>query len=117
MEDIDIPAIRSGEILTRESAQKLIRSLEEKEVWVALSSICNNKAPGMDGFNAYFFKNAWKIIGKDVTATTREFFQKKYIYKAFNFALVTLIPKTANVGTIKDMSPISCLSLSTRLKS
>lgn len=56
LEGIDIPAIKNGKILTRDSAQKLIRPMDEKEVWDALASIGNNKSPCTDGFNAYLFQ-------------------------------------------------------------
>ncbi len=39
-----------------------------------------------------------------------EFFEEQKIYKAINCTLVTLIPKSAEAKTVKDMLPISCCS-------
>lgn len=36
--------------------------------------IDDNKAPGIDGFNAVFFKISWEIIKTDVYAGVEEFF-------------------------------------------
>jgi hypothetical protein len=33
-----------------------------------------NKAPGLDGFSAEFFKAAWPIIGKEVVKAIKNFF-------------------------------------------
>ncbi|KAI5382052.1 hypothetical protein KIW84_UN0213 [Lathyrus oleraceus] len=65
---IDITTVRNGKTLDRESACQLIRPVEEGEVWNALKSIGQNKAPGVDGFNAYFFTATWQIVKNDVTA-------------------------------------------------
>lgn len=75
-----------------------------------MTSIGNTKAPSMDNFNAFFFKSSWLIVRKDVTDTIKEYFQKRYIYKAFNFSLVTLTPKTSSVYTIRYMRPNSYYS-------
>jgi hypothetical protein len=39
-----------------------------------LFSIPDNKSPGPDGYNAYFFKHCWSIIGPDFLAAVRYFF-------------------------------------------
>ncbi|XP_050915875.1 uncharacterized protein LOC127130968 [Lathyrus oleraceus] len=68
---IDITTVRNGKTLDRESACQLIRPVEEGEVWSALKSIGQNKAPGVDGFNAYFFTATWQIVKNDVTAAVK----------------------------------------------
>lgn len=47
----------------------------------------------MDGYSAYFFKAAWKIVKTDVTKAVQDFFKYERMYKALNCTLVTLIPK------------------------
>lgn len=66
LKGIDVTTIRSGKILSIDLTHKLIRPIEEKEIWVALSTIENCKAPGMNGFNSFFLKSTWSIIKKDV---------------------------------------------------
>lgn len=38
-----------------------------QEVKHALLSIPSNRSPGLDGFGGYFFKDAWHIIGEEIT--------------------------------------------------
>lgn len=104
---IDINAVRRGKSLPREKALELISPVSEKEVWDAIQGIGNNKAPGIDGYNSLFFKKAWKIIGRDVIDAVLEFFRTSKMYRAVNCSLITLIPKTSEAKTVKDMRPIS----------
>ena len=39
-----------------------------------MKSIGNDKAPGIDGYNALFFKYTWKIIENDVIDVVKSFF-------------------------------------------
>lgn len=48
------------------------------------------------------------MIKVDVRKDVQELFKCGRIYLAMNCALVTLIPKTPNAKTIREMSPISC---------
>ena len=50
------------------SIPHLIQPITEEEIKMALFSIPDNKAPGPDGFTAYFFKRAWEIIRTDFIA-------------------------------------------------
>ncbi|KAH0700964.1 hypothetical protein KY284_015179 [Solanum tuberosum] len=58
-----------------------------------LQSIGNDKAPDIDGYNAYFFKYTWKIIKKDTIDVVHSFFKTEKLYKLVNCTLVTLTPK------------------------
>nr|TKR85033.1 hypothetical protein D5086_0000251720 [Populus alba] len=44
------------------------------DIQAALFSIPDTKAPGPDGYNAFFFKKCWDIIKVDFTAAIRYFF-------------------------------------------
>lgn len=72
------------------------------------SSIGYNKAPGHDGYNSRFFKNAWYIIKDDLMEALHEFFEKNKMIDPINCALVTLVPKVADVKNRKDLRPIAC---------
>jgi hypothetical protein len=47
-------------------------------------SLKNNKAPGLDGFNAGFFKRMWHIVGEEVINAVRSFFQTRRMLKEMN---------------------------------
>lgn len=59
---MDIDAIRREPLLSYEKANSLILPVTESEVWQALKGIGDCKAPGVDGYNASFFKQSWMII-------------------------------------------------------
>lgn len=75
-----------------------------------MNGIDNDKALGLDGFGAYFFKKAWHIIKQDVIATVQDFFRNNRMYRAVNCSSVTLIPKHKGAKEIKDYRPIACCS-------
>lgn len=102
------PVIRSGILMSADMARKLIKPIEENEIWRALSSIGDTKAPCMDGFNAYFFKTSWRIVKGDIIDVILEFFTTCKMFLVVNCSLVPLIPKSSEAKTIKDMRPISC---------
>jgi hypothetical protein len=105
---IDIVAMRAGPQLTGDQREMLVAPIQESEIYTALKSIGDLKAPGLYGYGAMLFKSAWNIVKYDVIAAVREFFVEEKIYHAINSTLVTLIPKHAAAKTIKEYRPISC---------
>ncbi|GJY85462.1 RNA-directed DNA polymerase, eukaryota, reverse transcriptase zinc-binding domain protein [Tanacetum coccineum] len=49
-----------------DEAEFMVRDVSNKEINQAIFLIDDNKAPGPDGFSAYFYKKAWDIIGNDI---------------------------------------------------
>ncbi|KAF3635180.1 hypothetical protein FXO38_24744 [Capsicum annuum] len=75
-----LPVIRPdicalGNVLIRNQQLQLIAPVTPEDVWQALRGIEDLKAPGIDGFNAYFYKKAWPIVGAEVTTTVLQFFE------------------------------------------
>ena len=70
-----------------------------------------DKAPGLDGFNACFFQKMWHVVGEDVIAAVRSFFESGSLLKEMNHISITLVPKVPNPSTWKDFRPISCCNL------
>ncbi|XP_056691623.1 uncharacterized protein [Spinacia oleracea] len=54
----DLPTLRSGSRLSRDATLSLCVPVTNAEIDMALKSIDDNKAPGLDGFNVVFFKKA-----------------------------------------------------------
>jgi hypothetical protein len=105
---VDIAAIRNGTQLLEAHQNSLIQPITDQEIWNALKDIGDTKAPGIDGFNSKNFKVSWNVIKSDVFAAIHEFFDHDRLYVAVNCALVTLIPKSSDAKTMKDMRPIAC---------
>jgi hypothetical protein len=108
LEGIDVEAMRTGRQLNATQRDMLTCSVTEDEITIALKGIGNDKAPGIDGFGAYFYKKAWQIIKLDVIAAVQDFFSNNRMYRAVNCSLVTLIPKHNGAKEIKDYRPIAC---------
>ncbi|XP_058726928.1 uncharacterized protein LOC131598332 [Vicia villosa] len=102
LKGINIPCVVSGKILSRESGLDLVKPVSKREIWEALDGIGNTKAPGLDGFNDFFFKESWQIVKIDVFEAIQEFFRTGRMHKALNCSLITLIPKSGEAKTIKD---------------
>ncbi|GJS70464.1 hypothetical protein Tco_0703305 [Tanacetum coccineum] len=76
-----------------EDAENMIKNVSDVEIKEALYDICNNKAPGPDGYSAKFYKSAWTVVGKDVCEAVKEFFRNGKMLGEVNVALIILVPK------------------------
>lgn len=69
------------------------------------------KSPGPGGLTAEFFKEAWPIIGRDVTMAIQSFFIKGFLLKGLNSTILALIPKKDTSRMMKEDMPISCCNV------
>jgi len=67
--------------------------VEIKEIKTAVFQMNPDKAPGPDGFNAFFFQNNWDIVKNNVIQAVLQFFRTGKILKQLNHTFLTLIPK------------------------
>lgn len=73
----------------------------DKKIYSGMKAIDDDKAPGVDGYNAYsIIKKAWPLIRNKVTMAVRRFFNTGKIYNAINCTSITLIPKMLNPATV-----------------
>ncbi|PKU78781.1 Putative ribonuclease H protein [Dendrobium catenatum] len=68
---------------------------------------CSTSSPGPDGFNFFFYKSAWHIIGPLVTKAVRSFFTKGYMPSGIKATALALIPKFKNAESLSDFRPIT----------
>lgn len=113
-------------VLSADEAAKLEIPFNLDEITSALKSCNSSKAPGPDGFNFKFIKEAWKFIQEDVIQFFLEFHSNGRLVSSLNSTFIGLIPKRAGASEFKDFRPISLVgyfykllakTLSARLKS
>jgi hypothetical protein len=100
----------------------LDKEVTEDEIRETLFHVKANKAPGLNGFSADFFKATWPIVGKDVVAAIQGFFLyfififififiSSLLLKEVNATILTLVSKKINPSTIGDFRPIACYNV------
>ena len=83
-------------------------AVTEDEIKEVFWSLKGNKAPGPDGYNVSFFKDAWGVVGKDVVLAIKSFFSSGELLKQTNSTTIALVPKLPNPDCVGDYRPISC---------
>ncbi|GJS81519.1 hypothetical protein Tco_0748060 [Tanacetum coccineum] len=97
--------------LEEQEALFMVRSISDREVKEALFSMGDDKSPGLDGYTAAFFKEAWDIMGDEVTKAIHEFFTNGKLLKELNHTIIALIPKVKSPSRVNDYHPISCCNV------
>ncbi|KAL2931067.1 LINE-1 retrotransposable element ORF2 protein [Bienertia sinuspersici] len=102
--------VRMGSTLNDDHRRMLDCSFTDKEIRQAIYSIPSNKAPGLDGYNSCFFKEAWSVVGQDVIRAIREFFSLGKLLKEVSVTTLTMVPKVQTPSSVGDYKPIACCS-------
>ena len=98
--------MRKGAQVKSRDIDVLTRNVTDQEIKSALFGINDNKAPGINGFNAYFFKRTWEVTKKDLVKAMQFFFKENCMYMPVNCTTLALIPKVANTDCV--FRPIAC---------
>ncbi|XP_060187475.1 uncharacterized protein LOC132616812 [Lycium barbarum] len=86
---IDITTARDGPCLALSQQQQLIVPVTRQEIIQAVNDLPNDKAPGIDGYPAKFFKQNWEIVGEDIINAVGQFFVSGKLLKEVNCTTVT----------------------------
>ncbi|GKA30765.1 RNA-directed DNA polymerase, eukaryota, reverse transcriptase zinc-binding domain protein [Tanacetum coccineum] len=97
--------------VSNKDAEAMVKRVSDVEVKAALFDICDNKAPGPDGYSAKFYKKAWTIVGRDVCNVVKEFFKNGKIFGEVNATHITLVPKVGTPQKVSDYRPIACCNV------
>jgi hypothetical protein len=71
---------------------RLLRPFSAGEVGTALSQMVPLKAPGLDGFNAFFFKKNWALVGPEVCNIVLSSLNSGFMNKEVEFYLYCPYP-------------------------
>ena len=72
---------------------ELSKEVTAEEIKSVMFSIDGDKAPGLDGYTAHFFKCAWTVVKEDVVNAILYFFQTSKMHPTFNSTTVVLVMK------------------------
>ncbi|KAL2223899.1 UNVERIFIED_CONTAM: hypothetical protein Sindi_2986700 [Sesamum indicum] len=98
-------------IITTEEAGHLLEPFSAKDIKKVIFDIGKDKAPGPDGYSSGFYKNAWPMVGQEVTKAVLEFFSTGKLLKQINSTILTVIPKVHSPTSVADFRPISCCNV------
>ncbi|KAL0427126.1 UNVERIFIED_CONTAM: hypothetical protein Slati_2887400 [Sesamum latifolium] len=107
---VDNDVFEWGPKISSEQASELCKSVTPSEIKQAIFQICDNKAPGPDGFSACFFKRAWNVVGNQV-CLVMDFFRSGRLLRQLNHCIIALVPKSEHSPTVADYRPISCCNV------
>lgn len=65
---IDIQIMRRGNKQSRHKRISLCAEVIEEEIYAGLKTTGNDKALGIDGYNAFIFKHTWQTIKEEIIA-------------------------------------------------
>lgn len=75
------------------------------------------QAPGLDGFEAVFFKKTWNTTGEAVYQFVKKVFEEEDISEAAVEALLVLIPKGTKPCNIRGFISLSFCNIAYKLTS
>ena len=84
--------------------------LTEHELYQALSSMENNKSPGIDGLSNNFYKFFWPLFGTELTAIYNYAFQHGSLSVTQQRGIITLVFKKGDRTKLKNWRPITLLT-------
>lgn len=82
--------------LSTEDVNTLSKLITRGEIEFVVKNVNPNKAPKTDGFNAYFYKVCWPIIGADICDVIHDFFQSGLMLNQLNATFIVLVCKGDN---------------------
>ncbi|KAL2925764.1 hypothetical protein RDABS01_001819 [Bienertia sinuspersici] len=97
-----------GTRLSADQIHVLSLPFTRKEVKSAMFSIYGDKAPSLDGFGSFFFRDHWVIVGESIEEAMLDVLNSGKLLKELNHTLLSLIPKSSCPTSVTEFRPISC---------
>ncbi|KAJ9680532.1 hypothetical protein PVL29_019761 [Vitis rotundifolia] len=90
-----------------EEAARLELMFTVEEVFLALSELNGDKAPGPDGFTLAFWHFCWDFTKDEIMGFFKDFFERGKFVRSLNTTFLVLIPKKGGAEDLTDFRPIS----------
>ncbi|RVW48620.1 Transposon TX1 uncharacterized 149 kDa protein [Vitis vinifera] len=91
----------------REEAARLEEMFSLEEVYLALSELNGDKAPGPDGFPIAFWQFCWDFVKDEIMGFFKDFFERGKFVRSLNSMFLVLVPKKGGAEDLRDYRPIS----------
>jgi len=84
----------------------LAMSFTKEDILFALKGMHPFRAPGLDGFQAFFFQRYWRLVKGEVCHTVLQVLRGLMFPSALNDTFITLIPKVPIPERVQQFRPI-----------
>ncbi|CAM8919820.1 unnamed protein product [Rhodiola kirilowii] len=95
--------------------RKLTCPYSELEIQDALFQMAPTKAPGLDGFFAWFYQKYWGLVKEKVVGSVMHMLREGMVEGELNKTLITLVPKKRDPERMEDYRPISLCNVIVKL--
>jgi len=92
--------------ISRADNEALCSNISETEILEAVSQCGNSKSPGLDGFNFFFIKSNWDVVGQDIIRAILRFQDTSFIPRGCNASFIALVSKKDNPSNLNEFRPI-----------
>jgi hypothetical protein len=97
--------------ISAEKASMLDKDVTTEEIRATIFNMKSNKAHGPAGYPTKIFKSSWSVVGDDVVAAIKSFFDIGLLLNEVNATILTLVPKKPNPSAMGDFRPIACCNV------
>ena len=98
-----------------EKMDLLAKPYAVEEVFQALRTMAPLKAPGPDGFQAFFYQKYWTLVGRSVCDLVLGVLNGGHLPEGLNDTFLTLIPKVDNPQKVTQFRPIGLCNVAYKL--
>ncbi|KAH7431644.1 hypothetical protein KP509_08G058200 [Ceratopteris richardii] len=99
------------QLLDSHMAASCEKTISEEEVFMALQSLKNGKAPGLDGIMKEFVMAFWPLLKNLVVDVCNEIWKDQKMPYSFKMGKIKLIPKMEVPRCVGDWRPITMMSI------
>lgn len=82
-----------------------------------MQQLSTGKSPGVDGLPAEFYKVVWGVLGEDLYDVFCECFKRGCLPISCQIAVLSLLPRSGDLGLLKNWRPVSLMCLGYKILS